>query len=201
MHIIGDVSEDEFIVHFLQTEITSSRFGSKISGQLIADGQSKSIIENPNLNDETQNIYRRTLLGKTRGYGRNADLFENFPSSVSWKRVILSKTDLESALYINWDYWNMLSRGTRSVKDGAKSIKEGRVIYSVPNDNFWQAAEAINSGKTFKELVFVAHNEQADLVVLEGHLRLTAYFLIDRLPERLSAIVGFSPNMHDWDMY
>jgi hypothetical protein len=40
---------------------------------------------------------------------------------------------------------------------------------------------------------------ESEFIVLEGHVRLTAYFLaLEHIPEELEVIVGFSPDMDDW---
>ncbi len=202
MKIVKDISEDEVIAVFLKAEIGSFRFGNKIFDELEKDNTSREIIDHPDISSQEDNHYRKTLLGKYRGYGLNKELFENFPTDVSWKRVALNKEDLEKVKYINYDYWVELSNGSRVVKDGAKSILAGVEIFKQSNKNFFEAAESLKQGAVFPEPILVAKNEKTGLVVLEGHLRLTAYFMVpDFIPEQLEVIIGFSEGLEKWDLY
>jgi hypothetical protein len=57
-------------------------------------------------------------------------------------------------------------------------------------------AEALCAGATFPELILVGKGEGSPLVVLEGHVRLTAYCLrLDCAPDALPVLVGYSPVM------
>jgi hypothetical protein len=47
----------------------------------------------------------------------------------------------------------------------------------VSNGGFWYMADALAKGASFPELILVGADEHAPLVLLEGHVRLTAYFL------------------------
>lgn len=51
--------------------------------------------------------------------------------------------------------------------------------------------------------MILATDEQAlKLVVLEGHVRMTAYVLTPAyIPRELRTIVGFSPNIDKWTLY
>jgi hypothetical protein len=202
MKIIKNITEDEMIAVFMKAEIGSFRFGGKIFEQLEKDNKHRGIVDNPDISNQEDNNYRKKLLGEYRGYGLNRELFENFPTDVSWKRVGLNKADLEKVKYINYDYWVELSNGSRLVKDGAKSILAGIEVFKNPNKNFLEAAESLKQGFVFPEIILVARDEKTDLVVLEGHLRLTAYLMEPNfIPEELEAIVGFSKDFDKWGLY
>jgi hypothetical protein len=60
-------------------------------------------------------------------------------------------------------------------------------------------AEAFAHGARFPPLILVTAGPAGGLVVLEGHVRLTAYMLRpDRLPLELEVLVGSSPDMAGW---
>ncbi len=202
MKIAADISEDEMIATFLKGEIGSFRFGERIRHRLTADKQDRRVIDNPNISDAAENKYRRSLFGKYRGYGHNTDLFENFPKNIAWKRVMLDENDLRKLKYINYDYWVELSSGSRRVVDGAKNVVAGVEVFRQSNRNFWEAANIVERGGRFPEPILVAENADSPLVVLEGHVRLTAYLMnSEYTPKALSVIVGFSENMGEWDLY
>ncbi|PJN54343.1 hypothetical protein PAEVO_10640 [Paenibacillus sp. GM2FR] len=74
MKILNQVQEDEVIAEFLLAEINSDRFKEGILNAL--RDHDLNLLIKPNLNDQTENKIRRDILGQTRGYGRNTDLFE-----------------------------------------------------------------------------------------------------------------------------
>lgn len=200
MKILQRISEDEVIAEFLIAEINSKRFGALIKNAM--GNEDATIVTNPNINNNQENHYRRSLLGEVRGFGKNEDLFENFPSEVSWNRAIFTKEDLQAVMYIDYSYWNQLSNNTRYPVDAAKNILNDVEIFSVSNDGFREIHSEIKRGKTFPRLIFVSCNEYSRIVVLEGHARLTAYFLdLEYVPEELEVIMGYSEEFVKWDLY
>jgi hypothetical protein len=190
------ISEDEMVAVFLQTEIASTRFAKDILAILARDGQSRMAIDQPNLTDPGENAYRRQVLGDWRGYGRDADVFRHFPPDVRWYRAVITKDELARIRYINDEYWTALSGGSRLAIDASARIRLGTEACGVGNGGFWWMAEALCAGAIFPEVILVGKDEQAPLVVLEGHVRLTAYCLRpDCTPDTLPVLVGYSPQM------
>lgn len=197
-----NISEDEMIAVFLRAEINSNRFGDHILERLKKYNSHRGIIDNPNLEDRLENKYRRQILKEYRGFGDNKFLFHNFPTSVEWTRVVLTKNDLNSIKYINYNYWVELSQKTRYAKNAVDTIERGIEVYKVSNRGFAEAAEAVRQGVIFPEMILVSTGTGDDPVVLEGHLRLTAYLLAkDKSPETLEAIIGYSPDFIKWGLY
>ncbi len=61
---------------------------------------------------------------------------------------------------------------------------------------------AFRSGVRFPTLILVGKNGESSLVVLEGHMRLTAMFLAPEcLPVELEVMVGFSEQIERWGCY
>jgi hypothetical protein len=196
MRHIGAISEDEMVAVFLKTEIASMRFQADILAILARRGWSRSIVEQPNLADSQENANRRQLLGDWRGYGRDGDVFRGFPPDVRWYRAIVTKDELTRIRYINYDYWNELAGGSRLAVDAAERIRQGVEVFGVGNGGFWWMAEALCAGATFPELILVGRDDGSPLVVLEGHVRLTAYCLRpDCTPATLQVLVGYAPQM------
>jgi hypothetical protein len=196
MQHIGPINEDEMVAVFLRTELASMRFAKDIQAILERQGQPRSLIEQPNLADPGENACRRQVLGAWRGYGRNADVFIGFPPDVRWYRATINKEELSALRYIDDDYWTELSGGSRLAVDAAARIRQGIEAFRVGNGGFWWTAEALCAGATFPELILVGKDEQSPLVVLEGHVRLTAYCLRPECaPDALPVLVGYSPVM------
>jgi hypothetical protein len=200
MRLLQRIAEDEVVAEFLRAEIQSKRFGENIRKAL--GNVDDRIITEPDLNDPEENRYRKKILGDARGYGRNKGLFENFPRQVNWYRAVVSKEELKSVMYINYSYWNELSSGTRLPAEAAKNIQNGVEVFDVSNDGFKQIQHEIRRGAVFPKLIFVSRNERARVVVLEGHARLTAYFLDEaHIPAELEVMIGFSEQFAEWDLY
>lgn len=200
MRLLQQTSEDEVVAEFLKAEINSKRFGDKIKNAL--DSAEPSIISNPDITDATQNQFRKRLLGKVRGYGNNTELFEDFPPEVIWHKAIFSRKDLCSVMYINYSYWNELSGNSRLPMDAAKNIQNGIEVFGVSNDGFKDIHLDIKLGYTFPKMIFITANEKARIVVLEGHARITAYFLeTEYIPEEIEVIIGYSEDFLDMDLY
>ncbi len=199
---IRDVSEDEMIAIYLQTEVTSIRFREKFLLHMQQEQIDPRIVKKPDCGSATENDLRRKLLGSYRGYGRNADYFPGFPDDVRWVLVRFSRGELEQVRYINWEYWLDLTDGTRMATDGARNALAGKVVYDVSSDRLVSLAKALREGARFPPLILVSAALDAPLVVMEGHARLTAYLIAPEcIPTDLEVIIGYSDLMTQWDCY
>jgi len=71
--------------------------------------------------------------------------------------------------------------------------------FGVPNDRVLAIAQHVAAGARFPRLILVTTGPGGGLVVLEGHLRLTACMLArDRLPAELQVPAGSPPAMTRW---
>lgn len=215
MRTVRPSSEEEMVALFLATEYPSLRTHQYILQVLQREGWPASIIEQPNLRDGQENAQRRSILGAYRGYGQNADYFESlpldvqymdyfegFPLDVQWERAMLSRQELEQVKYIEYDYWVELSRGSRLPRDAARTILAGDEVFGVSHQGVLQMAEAFRSGARFPTLILVGKNRESPLVVLEGHMRLTAMLLAPAcLPTELEVLIGFSEQIERWGCY
>ena len=78
-------------------------------------------------------------------------------------------------------------------------IRAGVTPFGVPNDGVTAMAQAVADGVRFPPLILLTTEPGGDVVVLEGHVRLTAFMLArDRLPPELEVLVGSSPAMTRW---
>ena len=202
MQKIRDISEDEMIAVYLQTEFHSSRFRQDIAAHLQKEGIDPHLLQAPDWQNGQENALRRTLLGAYRGYGRNAGYFIGFPTDVRWERATLTRQDLEQVRYIEYDYWVELSGGTRMAVDGARNALSGKVVFHVSSDGLVYMANELQRGAQFPPLILVAKDVDAYLVVMEGHVRLTAYLIApEYIPSELEVIIGYSGQLTDWGCY
>jgi hypothetical protein len=196
MRIVRDSNEAEMVAVFLSGELSSERFGWVVRDALLACGQSERLLAEPDLNDAQANQARRAVLGATRGYGEDRELFEHFPAQVRWGWIELTPPELARVRYIAYSYWNELSGGSRLAADAAQRINVGVRPRGVSNARFQTAARALRSGERFAPLILAGHHRD-DLVCLEGNLRLTAHALAG-FPMEIECLVGTAPALERW---
>ncbi|MBD5157071.1 MAG: hypothetical protein HDT13_05505 [Butyrivibrio sp.] len=189
MNILRTSSEEEMISEFLKAEYRSERFSEQIKKAMEELSLDGSIISYADLNNANENIARKKLLGKFRGYGLNSELFENFPNEIQWSLCNFVSGDLSNIRYIDYSYWNELSKGTHSPLTAARTILDGIEIYGQSNEGFLKAAEFIKSGgKFFRPILLTSDSEH--FVIVEGHLRMTAFALVTEHFNNIECLVG-----------
>ena len=190
-------SEAEMVALFLRTELRSDRWQGDLWSLLKRAGLPGRVITDPDLSSDAENQARLWLLTEHRGYGTRTDYFPGFPDDVCWQWVAITPAELAGVRYIEYDYWNELSGGTRLAVDAAMRIRAGVTPFGVPNDTVLAMAQAVAAGARFPPLILVTTGlDGDDLVVLEGHVRLTAFMLArDQLSPELEVLVGSSPAM------
>lgn len=202
MRKIQESSEDEMIALFLQTEFHSSRFHQTLEALAQKVGIDPALLQAPDWHNARENALRRAFLGTYRGYGRNEGYFQGFPPNVCWEWVSLTRQELEQVRYIAYDYWVELSGGTRMAVDGARNALLGKVVFHVSSDGLVYMANELQQGAQFPPLILVARDIDAYLVVMEGHVRLTAYLIApEYIPSELEVIIGYSEHLTDWGCY
>ena len=203
MKISGNSSENEMVSLFLSEEIKSERWKNEIVKIMELNNIKNNVILNPNLNDENENNLRKQILKQFRGYN-NTEIFENFPQNMKWNWAILDKNDIQKIKYIKYDYWEELSNGIRLAKDSVKNIQNNIEIFEVKNDNFIKLSEYIKNGNIFDPLIIIASNENNEkMVVLEGHVRLTAICLSIEYINEIKVLIGFvkEDKLNKWNEY
>jgi hypothetical protein len=192
-------SEAEMVALFLRTELPAARFRDTLHALLEQAGLPERVVTEPNLDDPAENQAREALLTQHRGYGTRTGLFEGFPREVSWYWMALTPAELAAVRYVEYDYWIELSGGSRLAADAAPRIRAGVAPFGVSSHWALGMAQVFADGARFPPLILVCAGGSGGLVVLEGHVRLTAYMLRpDRLPAELEVLVGSSPDMAYW---
>ena len=141
------------------------------------------------MKNAVENAARKNLLGMFRGYGLERELFERFPKNIEWHLCRFVSADLKNIRYIDYSYWNELSAGTRSPLTAAQQIQSGTEIYGQSTDGFLRAAEFIKNGGKFARPVLLT-SDFRNFVIVEGHLRITAYALVPAQFENVECFVG-----------
>ena len=200
MRVIRESSEDEMVAIFLRTELLSTRFDETVRGVLAQAGADEAIVLSPDLHDERENALRREVLGTARGFGRSEGLFGGFPDDVRWVRARFAPAEVLAIRFIDYDYWVELSGGSRLPTDAARRIRAGITVFGVPNDGFFAVADSFET--SLPPPLIAVGGIGPGLVLLEGHVRLTAFALRpDLLPPELELLVGQSPRVVEWALW
>jgi hypothetical protein len=89
---------------------------------------------------------RLRLLTEHRGYGTRTEIFDGFPDDVRWQWMAITPAELVEVRYIQYDYWDELSGGSRLAVDAAARIRAGVAPFGVPNNGKLEMAQAVASG-------------------------------------------------------
>ncbi len=197
------VIEPEVVLAFLRGELDSDRFGSDVRRALIEAG-GVELVRHPDLESEEENDARERALAAARGW-RNADLFEGFPATVDWYHGVLQPDELERIRFIDFSYWNELSGGSRRPADVLPTLQQGRLpkwLTKLGTSWCFEFAAELEVGQVVDDLIVMATPDLGDLVLLEGHARLTAIF-VGKLQQRLTVRVylGLSAEVRQWGCF
>ena len=142
--------------------------------------------------------FRDEVLAGRRGWRIGDGVFGGFPAQLDWRRAALEPSEVLEIRYIDWDWWLMASAGSRSPVDTAKRIRAGEVEGS-DAESLHALAARLRSADPPAELIAVTTHEGGPLVVVEGHVRLTAYALYpEYLAPQLEILLGISSDVAEW---
>jgi hypothetical protein len=203
MHGFRPASESEVVLAFLRGEIDSDRFGNDVRRALI-DAGGLQLALSPDLGSEQENRARERALAAARGW-RDTELFEGFPEKVDWYHGVLQPGDLSRVRFIDYSYWNELSGGSRRPVDVLPALRSGRLpawLTELGTDWCFEFAARLAKSGAVEDLIVMATPDLGELVVLEGHARLTAIF-VGGLQRRLTvrAYLGLSAAIRQWDCF
>lgn len=187
MRLVAPASEDDMVAAFLRAEVGSPRFGPEVLAALAHEGLDRSLLQQPDTSDLAANAARRRVLAAYRGYPDRA-VFTGLPADTVWQWVTLTRQELLAVRYIDWGYWLKVTAGTRRPVDAIPRIGH--------SPSCQQLAAEITAGRLPPELILVGRPGGNDLVVLEGHVRLTALVMVvEHLPTEVTVLLGTAPTM------
>ena len=133
---------------------------------------------------------RRQVLAGYRGYPLG-DVFSGVPADVTWHHAALTLAELATVRYIDYGYWTGFSGGTRLAADGARRL--GPWQHLPPGTIYRQIAENLGDGRLPPPLIVRGEPGPANLVVIDGHKRLTGLLLCPQwLPAELEVLLGIT---------
>ncbi len=178
------------VAAFLAAEASSERYGPRIRELLGRLGRSLDIVEHPDTRDGAANAVRRQILAAYRGYP-DGDVFTGMPADVRWHHAALTPAELATVRYIDYSYWTDFSGGTRLAADGARLL--GPLPAQPPGSIYRQIAENLRDGRLPPPIILIGEPGPANLVVVEGHKRLTGLLVCPQwLPAELDVVLGIT---------
>jgi len=179
---------------FLAAEVASERYGPQIAELLTRLGQPLSVVERPDTSDQAANAVRRQVLAGYRHYP-DGDVFTGMPADIAWHNAALTPAELDTVRYIDYPYWTEYSGGTRLAADGARRL--GPWQDQLPCTIHRQIAENLRARKPPPPIILMSEPGLANLVVIEGHKRLTVMLACRQLlPAEFEVLLGITAR-HD----
>lgn len=183
MKYLGKSSADEVVLEWLRAELGSTRFSGDLKSSLKHNRESEAVITSPNLNSRTENKARLSIL---LGYSwLDFDLYK-----YSWQKIEFGQDDVRGLHYIDYSYWNELSENTREVGRAVQNVLDGKVVFDVPHDRFYDVANDFESGKEQPPIILISNSNSETSEIVEGHLRATGYVLARKVNRPLRGILG-----------
>jgi hypothetical protein len=112
---------------------------------------------------------------------------------------------LERIQFIDYSYWNELSGGSRQPKDVRSTILAGALpewLNELGTDWCFEFAERLKQTRVVEDVIVMGTPDLTELVLLEGHARLTALF-VGGLERELvvRGYLGVSDDISKWDCF
>ena len=179
-------SRDEVIAEFLKNEFYHSDF-DEVRKELA------SIVLNPNLGDDRENVRRRQLLFRKRG-----GLWRELPPETAWWEVSLSPRALGRVRVFPRADWRRYSQRGFSLPQFAGRIAN-RLAQPAP-DSFLSALTMLQrqlaKGNVGGSVLLIGIDEDKPLTIIEGNHRMVAAALMPSPPLQVFRFYcGFSPRM------
>ncbi len=202
-HGFRPAAEAEVVLAFLRGEAGSARFGDDVR-QALTDAGGLHLVHRPDLHSAAENQARERALAAARGW-RDRELFTGFPATVDWHHGVLPPAVLARVRYIDYSYWNALSGGSRRPADVLPTLRSGTLptwVSDLGTDWCFDLAARLATTDAVDDLIVMATPDLGELVLLEGHARLTAVF-VGGLQQRLTvrAYLGLSPAIEQWNAF
>jgi hypothetical protein len=191
------------VLSFLRGELDSARFSGDVRRGL-AEAGGLQLVYDPDLGSAEENRARERALAVARGW-RDAEVFEGFPAQVDWYHGVLPPDLLERVRFIEYSYWNELSGGSRRPADVRATVQAGKLpgwLTELGTDWIFAFADRLATAGAVDDLIVMATPGLGELVLLEGHARLTAIFVGDH-QRRLTVrgYLGVSAATDRWSGY
>jgi hypothetical protein len=171
------------VATFLRAEIVSDRFGGELREALARAGADETLVTEAHLDDSAANERRRAVLGDYRG-----DYLGRVLDDLIWRRAELEPREVLEIRFIAWDYWLEITGGSRLPADAAARLRAEGERPELPS--------------VTEPLIVVRAGAGERLVVVEGHVRLTALAMSpETIPAHVEILLGEGESVRAWGNY
>jgi hypothetical protein len=199
---LGEATEDQVILAWLQAEIESPDFQAYVIGNPPNPANLSLALKaarSPDLRDQTQNDLRRQIITAAYGFGQGAGSFQGLGPDLQWRRVRLDTDEVGDLLYARQGAaWPILAPATRKVAEGASNVGH---VFTGDGTNMVVlslASGICHSDKKVPEIITLRRPD-GNLVILEGHARATAIMLeAHRFSNGVEVFVGAGRSVENW---
>lgn len=182
MRFLKNATEQDVVNAFLQAELDNPRHHERYQKAIDNTG-----VKNADLSVMVDDE-KYALLKTARGWPDEM-LFKHFPRAVEWQWAEIDDADLERLRYINYSYWNELSKNSSSPLKARETIESNIEIFGQTNKQFYRIAKAVFEKTVFPPLVLCKLSD-GDYMIIEGHTRVTGFTLAGRVPDGQKVIIG-----------
>jgi O-antigen/teichoic acid export membrane protein len=192
IRLLRHVTEDEVIAEFLKNDFHYPAFREYHEALC-------GIVNNPNLNDASENAKRRALL-----FIRHLSLWKEIPAGTKWYEAELTYEDLTNVRAFPRAQWRKPAHGSFSMTKIVEGVRSG---HDTLDDQFLAKITDISDrlskeSNGFGSLILIGLNVNEPLTVLDGNHRLVAAMLAaPNGLQRLRFMCGLSPRMMECCWY
>jgi hypothetical protein len=182
------ITEAEVIAEFIKAEYYHPEYD--------ADRQKfETIVNAPDLTNETDNAIRRALL-----FRRRATMWYELPDDVQWWEIEFERNDLEKVNVFPRAQWRRISNGNFQALHVAERIRQqlqqGKAGDLLSKIHLVRTRLQYEGPKSM--IILIGINEKNPITLLEGNHRFVSSLLLPReiMTRRLNLVCGFSPKMN-----
>jgi len=197
IRILSRATEDEVIAELLRAEFQSPRHRMLVRQALRHASQPESLLTAIDLENPAHNRARAELIQIYKGLGGDYALFTGFPDNVTWWRAVLPRGALGRVHVIKDPHFQEMLGRSRKLPDVAQHLHRtdtARFAW-IPH-----IVRKLERQQAYRPILVGASRRR--LVILDGHVRLTSWMLAkDGAPAALDVLIGFSPDIRNWDYF
>ena len=194
MELLRPANAEDVVEAWIRAEVDSSRFGPRLDELMAGHGRDRTALEDPH--------YRLELLTEFRPGGGPEDSdqiwVDGLPlSELEWWYATVTREELAEVLYIDWGFWLEVTGGSRRPRDYIRRLERADVSPALRD-----VVAAIQDRQPLPLMILVDSGPGTRTVVVEGHLRLTAYAMAAATaPDKIEVLFGRSTLVADWSDY
>ncbi|PYY23666.1 MAG: hypothetical protein DMG62_06690 [Acidobacteria bacterium] len=182
------VTEAQVIAEFLKNEFYQKEYDKDRR-------EFESIVLNPDITDDAQNIVRRALLYRRRGH-----MLREIPTDTVWQEAEIDAEDLKRIRVFPRAHWRKISDGSFLLSEIVRRIRESAIGKKDPAFlKIQQLRYRLQSEPLTSTVLLIGVDEELPLTILEGNHRLAAAMLVSPhlVHTGFRMICGLSPRMYE----